>query len=327
VSRPPLSVSVVICAYTQARWDDLSAAVASALSQPDATEVIVVIDYEDALLARATNALTGPRVRVVPNREKQGLSGARNTGVHESSSALVAFLDDDAEATATWLGELVGCMSSDDIVGVGGRAEPRWPNGAASSTLPPELLWVVGCTYVGQPTELSEVRNVIGCSMLFRRERLLAVGGFNLNTGRIGSIPLGGEETELCIKLRQADPSARILFQPLSIVNHRVSADRTTWRYLSRRSFFEGVSKSALSRDLGSDALSSERSYTTRVLPIGAIRQLAGGRPLGAAAIVLSLGAAAAGFVYGSLKVRRRSRDALAVGNAATIDLPSVVNS
>jgi glycosyltransferase involved in cell wall biosynthesis len=300
------TVSVVVCAYTQRRWDDLAAAIDSARAQPEAAEVILIIDYEDELLGRAEQRWGSSGVVVAPNRQHKGLSGARNTGLELASSDLVAFLDDDAVAAEDWLGLLVDCFVNENVVGAGGSAIPNWPTGRPSPMLPPELLWVVGCTYRGQPRELSEVRNVIGCSMVFRRTPLLTIGGFNVNTGRVGQIPLGGEETEACIKLRQAFPDSRVMFEPRSVVHHRVTADRTTWRYLRRRSFFEGVSKAALSRDLGhQDALSSERSYAGRILPSGAWRELSHGRPGGAFAIALSLASAGFGYLYGIIRSRQ----------------------
>ncbi|MBC7725643.1 MAG: glycosyltransferase family 2 protein [Burkholderiaceae bacterium] len=293
-------MSVIVCAYTQRRWDDLTASVESAIAQPDTTEVILVIDHERELFERA--AAAWPQITVVENASRQGLSGARNTGVELASGVIVAFLDDDATAGPGWLRAMLDCFDAADVVAVGGRANPVWPHGLPSVTLPPELLWVVGCTYRGQPTSREDVRNVMGCTMAFIRSPLVDIGGFNLDTGRVGQIPLGAEETEVCIRLRQANPATRIVFEPLSTVSHRVTPDRMTWRYLRRRSFFEGVSKAALSRSLGrGDALESESAYARRILPAGVIRELRQGRPLGAAAIVLSLGAAAAGLAYGTL--------------------------
>lgn len=295
---------MVICAYTQRRWDDITAAVASALAQPDTLEVILVIDHEDDLLARARAAF--PAAVVLANDHRRGLSGARNTGLARAAGEFVAFLDDDAAADDRWLRLLLTGFEDDHVVAVGGSAHPLWPSGVSPALLPPELLWVVGCTYRGQPTRRADVRNVIGCSMAFRRRPLEDIGGFNPDTGRVGQIPLGAEETEVCIRLRHADARARIVFEPLSRVSHRVTPDRTTWRYLRRRCFFEGVSKAALSRSLGSgDALSSERSYTARVLPLGLLREMRHGRPAGALAIVLSVAAAATGFAYGSLMQAR----------------------
>ena len=45
-----LSVSVIICAHTERRWDDTLAAVASVRSQSyPATELIVVVDHNKSL--------------------------------------------------------------------------------------------------------------------------------------------------------------------------------------------------------------------------------------------------------------------------------------
>ncbi|HWH25746.1 MAG TPA: glycosyltransferase family 2 protein [Pseudolysinimonas sp.] len=294
------SVSVVVCAYTQRRWSELALAIDSARAQPEVSEVIVVIDHESELLRRVEERWSETGVRVMPNRHKQGLSGARNTGLEAAWGNLVAFLDDDAVAADGWIHKLVDCFVSDDIVAAGGSAVPVWPSGRPPSTLPLELRWVVGCTYRGQPIERSEVRNVIGCSMIFRRAVLLMIGGFNVNTGRVGQVPLGGEETEVCIKLRRLYPNSRVIFEPRSVVYHRVTPDRVTWRYLRRRSFFEGVSKAALARDLGPEnALSSERSYARRILPSGVWREFSHGRLAAAFAIILSLASAGFGFLYG----------------------------
>ncbi len=139
--------------------------------------------------------------------------------------------------------------------------------------------------------------------MAFRRDTLLELGGFDLDTGRVGRFPLGCEETDLCIRLRQRRPAARVIFEPAAVVHHHVSDDRLGWTYLRRRSFFEGVSKAALASRLGAgSALSTEAAYTTRVLPLAVMRELVTLRPSGivhATAIVTSLFAAAFGYAYG----------------------------
>jgi cellulose synthase/poly-beta-1,6-N-acetylglucosamine synthase-like glycosyltransferase len=297
-SRP--TVSVIICAYTLRRWDDMNASIASALRQPEATEVIVVIDHEPELLERTQRAWTG--LTVVPNAHRQGLSGARNTGLALATGDVVAFLDDDASAADDWLRTLLSGFESSDVVAVGGRAEPAWPDGVAPRSLPAELWWIVGCSYRGLPKTRAAVRNVMGCTMALRRIPLIAVGGFNPDTGRIGRHPLGDEETEVCIRLRAIDRTRRILYEPSSVVHHRVTADRITTRYVRTRSFFEGVSKAALSKSVGSEhALSSERSYTVKVLPRAVVRELAARNFAGAFAIVLSLASAGLGYLYGSV--------------------------
>ena len=86
------SVAVVICAYTDQRWDETLQAVASVQAQhPPPAELIVVVDHNPDLQARLTAELPG--VRVVANQNERGLSGARNTGVDLSTAEIVAFLE------------------------------------------------------------------------------------------------------------------------------------------------------------------------------------------------------------------------------------------
>lgn len=312
------SSSVVICAYTLDRWDDLSTAVDAVLRQTTAaTELLVVIDHNDALLdrARAEFVPRGSTVVVTENVHPRGLSGARNTSLDLAVGDIVVFLDDDAAPRSDeWLSSILTHYSDPAVYAVGGSAYPVWPDTRPSflptavDGEPGELDWIVGCTYRGQPTTTSAVRNLMGANMSFRREPIVALGGFVSGIGRIGRIPLGCEETELCIRLRQNHPEAEIVFDPSIVVDHTVSSDRTRPRYLLSRSYAEGVSKAAIARLIGSeDALSSERSYTAKVLPRAVGRETsaaARGNPTrvwGAVAVVASVGAAGFGYARGRL--------------------------
>ncbi|HXT36751.1 MAG TPA: glycosyltransferase, partial [Chloroflexota bacterium] len=63
-----LSLSVIICAYTEDRWDDLVAAVKSVRAQDTPPmEIVVVIDHHPPLAQRARVAL--PDVVVIENQE------------------------------------------------------------------------------------------------------------------------------------------------------------------------------------------------------------------------------------------------------------------
>jgi hypothetical protein len=191
------------------------------------------------------------------------------------------------------------------VIAVGGKAEPVWPTGARSARLPEELLWIVGCSHRGLPEELAEVRNVIGCSMAFRRRPALLAGGFDTETGRVGTVPLGGEETDLCIRLRQQDPAARILLQPRAVVHHRMSADRASWAYIGSRSYHEGISKAILGRKLGrQDALASETAYAAHVLPAAVVREL-GSVGRGGTRRIAAIGLMTVATVAGYLRAAR----------------------
>lgn len=310
-----LSTSVVVCAYTMLRWKQLVAAVGSALAQvPAPREVLVVVDHCPELEEAAREFFTEPRVTVLANERARGLSGARNTGLAHARGDVLAFLDDDAEAEPGWLDGHARRYQDPGVVGVGGPILPVW-EGASPSWFPPEFGWVVGCSYRGQPTTTSPVRNPIGANMSFRRDVLRAVGGFRSSLGRVGPSGGGCEETELSIRATAARPGTRILFEPSAVVRHHVPPARSTWTYFRRRCWAEGVSKAELRRLVSpSGGLVTEKAYATRVLPHAVGRYLVDtvreGDAAGAAragAVVAGLGTTTLGFVVGRLRGGRQA--------------------
>jgi GT2 family glycosyltransferase len=302
-----LSVSVVICAHTERRWDDTLAAVASVRGQSHpAKDLIVVVDHNRPLFERLRSAL--PDVMVAENREAQGLSGGKNTGVGMASGEVVAFLDDDAVADGDWLKFMVGSYAEPGVAGVGGLTLPKWDT-RRPAWFPAEFDWVVGCTYVGMPAFRAPVRNLLGGNASFKREVFEKVGGFTSGIGRAaGKRPLGCEETEFCIRLNQQLPGAVLLFDNRATIWHRVGAERCRFGYYRSRCYAEGLSKAMVTRSVGAgDGLSSERRYTTRTLPRGVARGLADvfrgdGAGLGrAGAIVAGLATVTAGYAAGAL--------------------------
>lgn len=305
----PPTVSVVICAYTLDRWDDLVASVESvtveAQREAGGASVILVIDHNAALLARAT--ARWPRLDVLASDGPPGLSGARNTGVHASRSDIVAFLDDDAVAEPGWLGRLVAPYADPRVVGTGGWAEAAWDRGRPR-WFPREFDWVVGCSYRGLPERPAPIRNPIGCAMSFRRSVLDRAGGFRSEVGRIGPLPVGDEETELSIRVQRVEPAGLIVHVPAARVRHRVPGARSTWSYFRSRCYQEGRSKALISLLVGARAgLASERSYATRTLPRGVLRGVSDalrGDLAGlsrAAAITAGLAITTAGYLAGRL--------------------------
>lgn len=301
------TISVVICAYTEARWDELTAAVQSVAAQTrPARETIVVIDHNDALLARSREAFSG--ATVIENGLRQGLSGARNSGLAVASGDVVAFLDDDAVAEPDWLQHLADPYQDVDVLGVGGEILPAWQVGKPAF-FPTEFYWVVGCTYTGLPDHRAEIRNMIGANMSVRRDVLNDVGGFSDVIGRVGTRPVGCEETELCIRAKRARPSGRFIYEPSATVHHLVPAARSGWRYFINRCWAEGLSKAVVSRLAGAkDGLSSERAHALRILPRGVGRGVVDARHgdrtglARALAIVVGLVVTTGGYLFGMVR-------------------------
>lgn len=299
-------ISVVMCAYTEQRWDAMCAAVESIRRQSlPPRELILVIDHNPALFERARTHL--PDVTVLENREEQGLSGARNSGIAVARGEIIAFIDEDALADPDWLANLSAGYSDPDVVGVGGVIEPLWL-ATRPGWFPSEFNWVIGCSYTGLPQVPASVRNLIGCNMSLRREVFEQVGGFRSGIGRIGTRPVGCEETELCIRVRQRWPQRPMLYLPQARVLHRVTQARGRWAYFRSRCYAEGLSKALVAQLVGTrDGLASERTYTLQTLPRAFVRGLGAALrgdpsgPLRAMAIVVGLALTTAGYLHGRL--------------------------
>lgn len=310
-----LSTSVVICAYTMLRWDQLTAAVASALAQvPAPYEVLVVVDNCPELERAARSAFGRPGVTVLANEGSRGLSTARNTGVAHARGDVLAFLDDDAVAESGWLAAHGRHYRDPAVVGVGGSIVPMW-EGRMPAWFPPEFGWVVGCSYLGQPTRTAPVRNPLGANMSFRRDVLQEVGGFDTSLGRVGDSGAGCEETELSLRATSAFPGSYVLFEPAAVVRHHVPRSRGTWSYFRGRCWAEGVSKAGMRSVVASSgALVTERVYAGRVLPraVGryvtqALRERDAAGAARAGAVVAGLGTTTLGFLVGRIRAGREA--------------------
>ncbi|MFF3655423.1 glycosyltransferase [Streptomyces olivochromogenes] len=308
-------ISVVICVYTEDRWEDILAAVSSVRAQSlPALETLLVVDHNATLLDRLSREYKETyAVRVLPNAGPRGLSAGRNTGIAVAHGEIIAFLDDDAVAERDWLRHFASGYADPRVMAVGGRTMPIWASGRRPAWFPEEFDWVVGCTYKGLPPGRVQVRNVLGGNASFRRTAFDAAGGFATGIGRDGDKrPLGCEETELCIRLARARPDAILLIDDRAVIHHRVPEPREHFAYFRTRAYAEGLSKALVARSVGADkGLESERRYTTRVLPAGVARGLRDAllaRPGGAGragAIVAGVLTAAGGYVLGSVRARR----------------------
>lgn len=316
MTAPP-DVSVVICCYTLDRYDDLLRAIDSALGQdPGPKELLVVVDHNPALLERVR--ADRPDVQVVANERTRGLSGARNTALARVSGAVVAFLDDDATAEPGWLRRLAAPFADERVAGTGGRLDPAWDEGRPA-WFPHEFDWVVGCSHPGQPAAGGEIRNPIGANMAFRTDLLREAGGFEETMGRVGTLPVGCEETEVSIRISNRHPDVVFWYAPDAVVRHRVPGVRGQWRYYRSRCYSEGLSK-AMVRTLGGQELGTERTYVRDVLRPAVRRELRAARQgdrtawQRVGALVGGLGATAVGYAVGHSRIKLAGRRSPSAG-------------
>ncbi len=84
-SEPLLPASVIICAYTQDRWDWLMRAIGSVHAQTvTPAELNVVVDHNPLLYQRLIDQVHG--AQVLQNAYAPGLSGARNDIILRTTS-------------------------------------------------------------------------------------------------------------------------------------------------------------------------------------------------------------------------------------------------
>ncbi len=266
----PPSVTVVICAYTEIRWELLCAAVGSVQSQTlPPREIILSIDHNPTLFERCRNrwpaerrppATGGAAVRVVQNCYRGRLGSARTTAAQLATGDYLAFLDDDAMAEPDWLARMIGHFEDPAVIAVGGAPHPVFATGRPR-WFPREFDWVFGCVYVGLPVTTAPVLHLIGAAMAVRRQNLSAIGYFHSDNH---------DDMDMCHRLRDQFPGTKVVFDPDAIVHHHVPGNRLRWSYFWQRCFFVNRGKVAAFKEMGgARTLDAERRFARQILTDG----------------------------------------------------------
>jgi cellulose synthase/poly-beta-1,6-N-acetylglucosamine synthase-like glycosyltransferase len=173
---------------------------------------------------------------------KQGLSRARNRGLSEVETPLVAFVDDDAAPHPQWTGALVAAFTDPQVVCAGGACLPAFAS-ARPRWLSDRLLQFAGITRIGEHAR--DARGPVdwpfGANIGFRTAALRGVGGFNERLGRTGTALLSGEESAAISALVRSGGRVRLV--PQAAVDHTVAAERLRGGYYWRRLWWAGVTR------------------------------------------------------------------------------------
>ena len=272
-----LSLTVVIC--TRDRLDGLLATLRSLAVQTDpAFEVLVVDNSTDGDIASTYSDFEGLTIRF-RHEPIAGLSRARNRGLAEVDTEIIAWIDDDEVADPDWIAWLKR-----------GFSMPGRPHAVAGVMLPAELETPAQVNFeryggfnkgrgmapeqlrAGTPSVLDPLYPLpgfgAGGNMAFKTKALRAVGGFDNRLGA-GTKTQGGEETRALALILEAG----------AIVQHWPPA--VTWHYHRRTD--EALEKQFFGYSAGLTAfyasmLTSSPAYVWRILgfiPSGVRRILA----------------------------------------------------
>lgn len=188
---------------------------------------------------------------VIRHELNQGISAARNTGLRNSNTSIVAFCDDDCTPPVNWTEQLLAAWAANpDVALLGGFIEFDHPVSFTqrylvyrNPFLPLEIklahhpsVWYRLARQLRPPhfstTKAFPVYSVLGGNMSVNRNRVLEVGGFNekLIFGE-------GEEVALSETLRDRFGEQSVVVDPLVVLFHGFDPSLLkTWQ----RSFIYG---------------------------------------------------------------------------------------
>lgn len=232
-------------------------------------EVVIVVDENRLLYEKICGYKKDHderrMLRVIFNPVNIGLSHDRNIGISGSTGDIVAFIDDDAFPGPYWISEIVDTFMENERCGaVVGDVEPLWENDGMK-WFPRELYWILSCSYIMTPEDKREVERGFGVDMSFRRDLLVEAGLFNTRLGVTEKRWIGGEDTDMFLKLR--DMGSVVMFNPKAKVYHQINARRIRLKSIIKRSYNGGYSVALLKKIRGYGLKNStEDSYLKRLI-------------------------------------------------------------
>jgi GT2 family glycosyltransferase len=215
-SISPQSVSVVIC--TRDRPELLRTCLQSLSGIAGTPHEIIVVDNGSG--PETAQVAANYRVRTV-REEQVGLCRARNRGLTEVRSDIVAFLDDDTIVDARWLAAIAASFSDPTIACAIGLALPLALETPTQRIF--EALGGLGRGFVRQlhqgslpATPTGDIG--VGANMAFRRDALLKHGLFD-EALDVGTPAQAGGDIDMFYRVLKGGES--ILYEPAILVWHR----------------------------------------------------------------------------------------------------------
>lgn len=228
----PAGIDVVVPAYQ--RPELLAARLAALRASAPQVRVIVVDDgSSDDGVARAAQEAGVTLIRHLDNR---GPAAARNTGLRESTSDVVVFVDADCAVTPGWLERLIGHFDDPRVAAVA----PRVVASSPSTTLLARYQDGQSALDMGPRAELvahgAPVGYLPSAALAVRRCALSADAAFDEDL-RLG------EDVDLIWRL--IEDGWLIRYEPTALVEHET---RTTLKHWARRVFDYGTSAAPLDK-------------------------------------------------------------------------------
>jgi len=203
-------ISVVVCSYNGARTIAETLTALEELEYPN-YEIIVI---DDGSTDQTSDIASKHNVRLIRTKNS-GLSVARNQGLYAATGEIIAYIDDDAYPDPYWLSYLAAAFRRREHAGIGGPNIPVPDDGALADCVANAP---GGPIHVLLSDDVAE--HIPGCNMAYRREKLLAIGGFDPR------FRVAGDDVDICWRLQ--DRGWTLGFTPTAVVwHHRRSSIKT----------------------------------------------------------------------------------------------------
>jgi succinoglycan biosynthesis protein ExoM len=238
------TVGIVICTFNRPQL--LRRAIRSCIAQqhPEGIgiEILVVDNSPDANASVLVRQLaeTSPVAVRYASEPRPNIAHARNAGIAASTSAYIAFLDDDEEASPHWIAGMVATMERTGADVVFGPVLPRFETGGPPAWDPEARQFTRDMGLPdGAPAPLMATRSSRGGgtgNCLIRRATCIrSAEPFDPAFGETG-----GEDTDFFLGL--AGCGCRFVWCAEAPVREFVPADRTSLDYMARRTFRQNQS-------------------------------------------------------------------------------------
>lgn len=262
-----MKISIIISTYSTDRYGDLVNLLESIKIQIyKDIEIIIIIDEDKELYSKIEGIVCNryENIKTIFNPENKGLSYSRNLGIIYATGDIVAFTDDDAIIDPKWAEVVVNMFGNDDVGAATGDVIPLWEY-ENMSWFPRELHWMISCSYVMTPNCKCEIERGFGTNMSFKKSLIDKIGMFNTCLGIKGKNWVGGEDTDMFLRVR--DAGKKVLFDPDAKVLHKIYSHRVNTRNIIKRAFNGGISLAAMSKVRRYDIYgSTENSYISVLL-------------------------------------------------------------
>ncbi|HUL16661.1 MAG TPA: glycosyltransferase family 2 protein [Terriglobales bacterium] len=226
-----MKLTVYIPCYNAAHT--IEASIRAVLDQTHPPDELLIID--DGSKDNSVELASRYPVRVIRHEKNKGLAAARNTAFANAAHPLVGAIDADVIPESTWLEHLLARFDDPRVAGAGGRLIEAHRSKIADAWRAANMSQDLGLEEI--VIEHPSHRRLGGFGTIFRKDAVLAAGGYNEN------YRTNFEDVDLCERLLAA--GHKLVFEPRAIAFHQRrdsirSVIRTSWNWDFYFHYFRG---------------------------------------------------------------------------------------